>query len=281
MGKKNDLRPKKLCAEEGFDAYYSELFSSRWESLKSSLQSEKSYVEWKNEGCKGYFIDPASVYAALHLPLKGAKRILDMCAAPGGKTLVIGSLMEKDALLVSNERSFQRRQRLSQVCKDSLPESVASRIKLTSSDGARLCLNAGEVYDRILLDAPCSSERHVLNDRKHLLLWSSSRVKSLAMEQWALISSAYRLLSRGGYLVYSTCALSKSENDGIIKRLVKKFDDMKIVLDGEAMEFSDEYKKFLKTEIRFEPERTECGFHILPDRQNGAGPIWFSVLEKT
>ena len=67
----------------------------------------------------------------------------------------------------------------------------------------------------------------------------------------------------------------------LCKAYMKKFDDMKIVLDGEAMEFSDEYKKFLKTEIRFEPERTECGFHILPDRQNGAGPIWFSVLEKT
>ncbi len=281
MGKKKSLAPKKLCGEEGFDSYYSGIFSSRWESLKSSLKGEKSYVEWKNEGCKGYFIDPASVYAALHLRLKGAKRILDMCAAPGGKTLVIGSRMENDAVLLSNERSFQRRQRLLQVCKDSFSEDVFARIKFGSFDGAKLCRFQNECYDSILLDAPCSSERHVLNDKKYLSLWSESRIKSLAMEQWALISSAYRLLAKGGCLVYSTCALSEAENDGIVKRLVKKFSDMKIVFDENETALFSDCTKFLKTNIKFEPERTECGFHILPDKQNGAGPIWFSVLEKT
>src|SRR5574344_1542594 len=93
---------KKLRGAEGFESYYSDIFGDRWPALKSSLAREPRYAEWKAGGAESYFLDSGSVRAALMLPLSGAEHILDMCAAPGGKTLVIASRMEQSAQLVSN-----------------------------------------------------------------------------------------------------------------------------------------------------------------------------------
>ncbi len=100
------------------------------------------------------------------------------------------------------------------------------------------------------------------------------------MEQWALLSSAYRLLEKGGFLLYSTCALNKLENDEIIRKLKKKFPDARLVFENQKPELSLDYKNFCKSEINLTPERTEFGFHLLPDLQNGSGPIWFTLIQK-
>lgn len=282
MGKKNCKKHEKsdstkLRGKEGFEKYYSELFGDRWESLKKALLSDSVYVEWKIDSFESYYLDPASVFAAMSLPLKGAISVLDLCAAPGGKTLILSSRMDKDAILVSNERSASRKQRLVQVCNQCLPEEIRNRIKISCSDGSKWCTTQKECYDRILLDAPCSSERHVLQDDKYLNEWSPARIKTLSMEQWALLSSSYRLLKPNGYLVYSTCALNPFENDNVVSRLFKKFNDFEIVYEYENLE---DISKFCKKTISLIPERTEFGYHILPDKQNGCGPIWFTLIHK-
>ena len=284
MGKRLKSLPKetsvKLRGKDGFETYYSSLFGARWEQLKKSLFFEPVYAEWKAGGTDSYFLDPASVFAALQLPLCGAESILDLCAAPGGKTLVLASRMPENAVLVSNERSSARKQRLSAVCASCLPEDIQTRVKISCSDGAKWCLTQTECYDRILLDVPCSSERHVIQDEKYLGEWSPARIKTLSMEQWALLSSAYRLLKRGGYLVYSTCALNSAENDGVIARLVKKFDDAEIVSFEENFFLHEDISAYCTDSLDLHPEKTEYGFHILPDVQNGCGPIWFSLIHK-
>ena len=268
MGKKNSRnQPEKLRGADGFEKYYSELFGERWPTLRESLFGETVYAELSCGGAEKYFLDPASVFAALQLPLEGAEHILDMCAAPGGKTLVIASRMAEDAELVSNERSPARKNRLAQVVQNCLPEEIRNRIKISCSDGAKWCTTQTEVYDRILLDAPCSSERHVLADEKYLSQWSPSRIKSLSMEQWALLSSAYRLLVPGGYLLYSTCALCPSENDGVVSRLFKKFSDAELCFTDSEPSVKDNIERFCSLPPLIQPERTEFGFHILPDTQ--------------
>jgi 16S rRNA C967 or C1407 C5-methylase (RsmB/RsmF family) len=188
--------------------------------------------------------------------------------------------MDDDAVLVSNERSPSRKNRLVQVCNQCLPESISSRIKISCSDGSKWCTTQTECYDRILLDVPCSSERHVFADEKYLDMWSPSRIKSLAIEQWALLSSAYRLLRNDGFLLYSTCALNPKENDEVISRLVKKFPNAEICFQDSLPEFNQ--KIFNCCQIQNIPnvERTEFGFHILPDIQAGMGPIWFTLVHK-
>lgn len=281
MGKKSAEKPKKLSGEEGFNQYYESIYGARWEGLKETFAKENQPVEYKIPGAeKSYFLDSASVLAALCLPLKGAERILDLCAAPGGKTLVLASRMDPDALLSSNERSPERKHRLAVVVETCLPPQISASVKTSCSDGSTWCTRQSECFDRILLDAPCSSERHVYLDPKYLKDWSLSRIKTVTTEQWALLSSAYRLLQPGGILLYSTCALCPEENDGMISRLYKKFNK-----DGSAFELLppspdlSEIEGFTKITLP-EYEKTEFGYQILPDTANGAGPIYFSIIKK-
>ena len=236
-------RAKKLSGAEGFESYYAGLFGERWQKIKAAFSKSPDYVEWKAGGAESYFLDSASVRAAGSLPLSGAKKILDMCAAPGGKTLVLASNMDDDAILFSNERSPERKRRLDRTVQTCLPEEISSRVKTSCKDGAKLCLESQNLFDRILLDAPCSSERHVLADPKYLSEWSPSRIKTLSVSQWALLSSAWRILAPGGFMVYSTCALSPDENDKVISKLLKKFDDVEII----EPKISLEYKKFISS----------------------------------
>lgn len=268
-------RNKKLSGAEGFEAYYSNLFDERWQSIKESFSLEPDYAEWKAGGEKSYFLDSASVRAAVSLPLENAMDILDLCAAPGGKTLVLASNMNSEANLLSNERSPERKNRLVNTVRDCLPPEIQERVTVICKDGAQMCLKNEEKFDAILLDAPCSSERHVLADPKYLSDWSPSRIKTLSMAQWALLSSAWRMLRPEGYLLYSTCALSPDENDNVVAKLLKKFDNAKLC----EPKISLNYKNFTQSELP-EYEKTEFGAHVLPDKAGGAGPLYFCLLQK-
>ena len=286
MGKKSakvkDSEKDKLFGADGFEKYYGELYGDRWQALKDAFAGDGSAVEYHVTGAEeSYFLDSASVLAALCLPLEGATDLLDLCAAPGGKTLVLASRMEPEAKLSSNERSPERKHRLATVVQKCLPPEISERVITSCSDGATWCTRQSECFDRILLDAPCSSERHVIADPKYLNTWSPSRIKTVTTEQWALLSSAYRLLRPQGILLYSTCALCPEENDGMIERLYKKFNK-----SGEAFELL-EAKPDLNQVLTFAPklvlpgfEKNQYGYMIMPDKEKGAGPIYFSIIFK-
>lgn len=282
MGKKNSSTQGptsgKLKGAEGFEQYYHTLFTTRWPALKEALLKEASPVAWQTDSnLSPYYLDAASIRAAVSLPVAGAKTLLDLCAAPGGKTLVISSLMEEDATLLSNERSRERLTRLIRVADQHMTEVVRKRVSICGKDGATLCKNPANQFDRILLDAPCSSERHVLSSPQYLEQWSPARIKTLAMAQWALLSSAYRMLNPDGYLLYATCALSPEENDKVVSRLKTKFPDVEFVHDLPPV--PEKVSQFCQLPLP-EPEKTEMGFHVLPDTAGGAGPLYFSLIHK-
>lgn len=274
-------KKEKISGPQGFEQYYSELYKERWILLKDSFGKENQAVEYHVTGAeKSYYLDSASVLAALCLPVKNTENILDLCAAPGGKTLVLASRMESYASLSSNERSADRTHRLKTVVNECLPLEISQRVKVSCSDGSTWCTRQTECFDRILLDAPCSSERHVFLDPKYLNTWSLSRIKTVSMEQWALLSSAYRLLRTDGILLYSTCALCPEENDLMMEKLNKKFNkegDSFVHLNPEPD--VSEIKDYVSITLP-DFEKTEYGFQVLPDRQKGAGPIYFSIIKK-
>ena len=242
------------------------MFGERWPALLEALKGEGCATELRfGDGLEPYYLDEASVFAAKSLGVEPGDRVLDMCAAPGGKSLVLASGLKGEGSLQSNDRSPDRRLRLSHVLENSLPEQWRSVVSVTGYDGVKFGMHKKESYDRILLDAPCSSDRHVLNAPEHLKVWSVKRVKRLAVEQGSLLASAVDALAPGGTLVYSTCALSPMENDDVVKKILKKRPAMRL----------DEI-----AQIPAGADRTECGVHILPDRAAGRGPIYCARLVK-
>lgn len=252
-----------------FDAWYRDLFGERWSSLRSALLEPVRHTSLEGKLLKPYFLDAGSLEAARALPLPppGGK-VLDMCAAPGGKTLALSLLFAdmqgEPATLVANEYSRDRKARLISVLDEHLPDELRARVTVTGHDASRWSRYEQSAFDRILLDAPCSSERHVLSSPAYLSVWTPARVKSLALRQWSLLSGAWLVLSPGGYLVYSTCALSPKENDDVIGKLLKKYPDAKI-------------RDSLNATMG---EKTIYGTHILPDIADGSGPLYYAVIEK-
>ncbi|MCF0214882.1 MAG: RNA methyltransferase [Fibrobacteraceae bacterium] len=250
---------------EFFD-YYESLFGERWASLLESLKGDGLAVKLQfGDNLEPYYLDEASVFAAEALQVEPGMDVLDMCAAPGGKSLVLASMLKGEGSLQSNDRSPDRRLRLGRVLENSLPEDWRRIIKVTGFDGMRFGLHRKECYDRILIDAPCSSDRHVLASPTHLAEWSSKRVKRLSVEQGALLASAVDALKPGGQLVYGTCALSPLENDRVVEKILKKRPAMELVEIPNLLAGAD---------------RTEYGVHILPDRSQGRGPIYCAKMKK-
>lgn len=285
---------KKKTGKEVFEEYYASLFGGRWTALRKSLSQENVYIKLDMGGSSPYFLDPASICAALSLDVTDAESVADLCAAPGGKSLVISGTKKEEASLFSNERSAQRKMRLVKSMDDVLPEKFRKSVTCAQNDAAVLCRKMQECFDSILLDVPCSSERHVLNDEKYLSVWSPSRIKTLSMEQWALASSAWRLLNKGGFLLYSTCALNPLENENTVTKLLKKFDDARLVpyeqmrsvfvknLDSFKGRFSSETadaQNIIKN-VFSSAEKKEAGLHVLPDSSDGAGPLYFCLIQK-
>jgi 16S rRNA C967 or C1407 C5-methylase (RsmB/RsmF family) len=287
---------------EGFEAFYGESYGERWPALRDSLlrpvkqvarpNAFAGLIERANEFERAefasrpayllrdridirivdgaaksladfYVMDPASIFPAAALEVRDGDEVADFCAAPGGKSLILTESLRTGGRLVANELSDGRRARLRAVLHDYLPEDVLSRVRVTGHDATRWCLYETEAYDRILLDAPCSGERHLLANGEEIAQWSPARSKNLAVRQYALLASALAVVRVGGRIVYSTCSLSNLENDAVIARLMKK-------RAGEA--------RVVRMEFAL-GEPTENGWVILPDR-TGYGPIYFSILER-
>ena len=254
-----------------FDDYYENHFENRWPGLRASLLLPAASIPYTQGLEKPYIMDRASVLAAscLRLPLPenpDTALILDSCAAPGGKSLVISSRMPANTKLLANELSSERRRRLVKTLDEHLNAENRSRITVSGFDAGKLGGKKSEWnrFDAILVDAPCSSERHVIQSAKALSEWTPARPRSLSQRQWALLSAAFLLLKSGGSLVYSTCALLPEENDGPALRLLEKYSG-KIELD--EPDFN-------------EGEKTKYGRLILPDTSGGMGPMYIARFRK-
>lgn len=257
-------------------------FITSWESSreKAALKNDESLLpgcSWLAEGehyhpqraegdlLDAYIMDPGSVFVARALETQPGDRVLDMCAAPGGKTLILAESLREAGELFCNDLSPERRERLKKVIQQYIPREVRDRVWVQGKDAVQFGLREPESFDRILLDAPCSGERHVLENPKALADWGPRRTEHQAARQYSLISAAFLALKAGGRLVYSTCSISPKENDEIVLKLLKK-------KKGAI--------QLVETPLPHAcAEKTDCGYIFLPDRC-GFGPLYYSVLQK-
>ncbi len=255
---------KKLSGEEKYENYYSEIYGNRWEAIKQAFRAQSNPVSLSDRLTEPYYMDKASILAAMQVPLENAQSILDMCAAPGGKSLVLALNMKEDAHLVSNDRSASRRNRLINVLNSSLQKDIRDRIKVTGYDSSKWSLYEKDVYDSILLDAPCSSERHVYNDKNALNIWGTGRPKQLAILQYSMLAAALDAVKTGGYILYSTCSVNPAENNGVVKKLFEKRENR---------------VEEIPTHVEF-AEKLEYGSIIMPDTSSGLGPLYFCLIRR-
>jgi 16S rRNA C967 or C1407 C5-methylase (RsmB/RsmF family) len=261
-----------------FDEFYQAVYLARWPVLKSALLHPADKIARDCfEGFAEYRLDQASIIAAEALCVRAGDQVLDLCAAPGGKALILAERMGLQGRLVANELSSARRMRLKDVIETHVPALIRPNIQVTSFDANQFGLKKKDFFDRALLDAPCSSEQHLLEEDPDQKDWKESRTKQLAMRQYSLICSALLSLKPGGTLVYSTCSISPLENDGVVERLLtRKEDEVKVdeaTVGDLILRFGQE---FVDTKI----EKTKYGFQIFPDVSAGIGPIYFARLRK-
>jgi len=259
-----------------------------------------------------YHIDAASLLAAQALEPKPDDSVLDMCAAPGGKSLAIAQFLSAGGSITANDVSPSRRKRLADVMSLYLPSRdkrrrggdaegdacaggvtvcpreaptpatvadasaappatgdweapVPPTVRITGFDATMQGAFGSDTFDRVLLDAPCSSDRHLLRDPEELAKWGPGRIKANAARQAALLACALDAARPGGTVVYSTCALSNRENDDVVARVLARLPFPAVVVPlafafGEATPLG--------------------GWHVLPDTGLGFGPLYICKLVK-
>lgn len=281
MSKKNGL--------EHFHQFYQEIYGGEWPLIWDSFLNHKSYlylhpkiethpsteilkqpfvsVELKEKDSLPkdvYAIDEASFYSISLISSLAPKKILDSCAAPGGKTLSYLCQYKDFEEYVCADRSRERMARLKRNIDQFVSDSLLEKIKVTSKDATKWGREYPEYFDLVILDAPCSSERHWAN-KKHLLKeWSSGRTKRLQKDQFSILASCYDSLAEGGHLLYMTCSVSPGENERQIEYLSQKRSGVKEV---RSESFSN--GRLLK-----------YGRIILPHEEDGVGPLYLCLIQK-
>lgn len=257
------MKAKKVKGAEAFGAHFFEIYGDRWPTLREAMLKDRS--DTTLEGTRAdYHLDSASLHPPSVLKPEPGESILDLCSAPGGKALQLALAMDGLGSLVLNELSATRRQRLKRVIEEHLEEKQCRIIKTLGQDGSLLYRHHPASFDGILIDAPCSSERHLLHSQKDLETWGPKRSAHLSHRQMGLLCSALEMLKPGGRMVYSTCSISPQENEILIRRFLKKRKGRVVATElddtiGEGLEF---------------------GRITLPDAAPGQGPMFTCRLER-
>lgn len=167
-----------------------------------------------------YVQDLASMLPPLVLAPKPGARVLDLCAAPGSKTLQLACLMQGQGEIVATEIVRARFYQL----RANVQAQGAPNVRLFRQDGTRVGRYRPEHFDYVLVDAPCSSEgRFHLSHPKTFAYWSPRKIQEMARKQYRLLVSAVQSLRPGGVLVYATCTMAPEENEAVLDRLLHTF----------------------------------------------------------
>lgn len=155
-----------------------------------------------------YIQDPSAMVVAQVLPKENYQYILDMCASPGGKTIAL-AINNLEAIIVSNDRSYQR----AKIIEYNVAKMGLDNVAIISQDFRHNPKKYQGIFDAIILDAPCSGSLMAFKEEKMQLDWSIEKVYRQKKIQGELLEVANLLLKENGYLIYSTCSLSKEENE--------------------------------------------------------------------
>jgi NOL1/NOP2/sun family putative RNA methylase len=232
-------------------------------TAREKLIKTKEYSEGKI-----YIQNLSSIYCALEVDLKEDEWLLDLASAPGGKSLFWSSLLQNRGKISAVEKDKNRFFML----KRNLKISGAKNIKTYQKDGRSIGKICPFYFDKVLLDAPCSSEsKFDLSGKNPIKYWSLRRVYRNSKLQKELILSAFESLKPEGVLIYATCTFNPEENEEVVDFLLKNSENAKVleinlpfenyqkgIIEWEDKRYSDEVKKC----IRVLPKGAYDGFFM-------------------
>ncbi len=189
-----------------------------WHSEGVYLATRPQFVADPYFHAGAYYVQEASsmlLYQLLTFADAQPVRILDMCAAPGGKSTLLAAAMPAGSLLVANEVVATR----AAVLAENIRRWGHSQV-LVSSRAARDFARAPNFFDIVLVDAPCSGEGMFRKDATSLAQWSQELIETCAVRQQDIVRDVLPALRTGGTLIYATCSYAPEENEQVIKRLL-------------------------------------------------------------
>jgi NOL1/NOP2/sun family putative RNA methylase len=181
-----------------------------------------------------YIQEPSAMGVGMLAAPKPGERVLDLCAAPGGKTTHLAAQMKGEGLLISNEIHPARAKILAQ----NVERMGITNGIVTNETPKALAERFPEFFDRIVVDAPCSGEGMFRKEEQAFEQWSLDNVAMCASRQQEILELAVSMLRPGGTIVYSTCTFAPEENEGNIERLLREHPEMEIINPKEVPQFS-------------------------------------------
>ncbi len=210
----------------------------------------------------GYYVQEASSMFLDHavkqlFPEQTQLRVLDLCAAPGGKSTLLASLLTENSLLISNEVIRTR----AAILEENTVRWGYTNHWVTSNDPKDFGTING-YFDLMVVDAPCSGSGLFRKDPKALENWTMENVTICAARQKRILADAWNCLKENGVLIYATCSFSPQENEEILDWLSDEFEVSSIPLRTE--------KKWNIVET-FSYKNRLCGYRFFPDKLRGEG----------
>ncbi len=206
-----------------------------------------------------YVQEPSAMLPASRLPVEPGNLVLDLCAAPGGKSTELASRLQGKGILVANDISATRAKALVK----NLSLWGASSCCVTAEPPEKLLRSFGCCFDRILVDAPCSGEGMFRRDAALAKSWEQRGPGTYAPLQKEILDCAVRMLRPGGFLLYSTCTFSEEEDEQVVCSVLEKYPEL------EPADLEPYYEGFAQgsspapKSVRIWPHRMEGEGHFL------------------
>lgn len=172
-----------------------------------------------------YIQEPSAMAPAELLEVQPGERVLDLCAAPGGKSTQIAARLRGEGFLLCNEINASRAKILS----ENVERMGIVNAYVTNETPERLAEVFPEYFDKILVDAPCSGEGMFRKNELACEEWSPENVDMCAKRQDGILDCAARMLRLGGRMVYSTCTFAPAENEGSVSRFLERWPEFETV----------------------------------------------------
>ena len=172
-----------------------------------------------------YLQEPSAMTPASRLPIEPGDRVLDVCAAPGGKATELGARLQGIGVLIANDISNSRAKGLLK----NIEVFGIGNVLVLSEEPGKLVGYFKEYFDKILIDAPCSGEGMFRKDRKMIKAWEEHGPEFFANLQKSIIIQAAEMLKPGGMMLYSTCTFDGRENEQMVEYLLERHPEFEIL----------------------------------------------------